>query len=85
MYMFDLVVNRSLNLLYTIFIRLGLVMFIFMLQKQPPEVFCKKSVLKNFANFTGKDMCWNLFLIKTETETQMFSLEYCIIFKNTFF
>ena len=24
------------------------------LQKQPPEVFFKKVVLKNFANFTGK-------------------------------
>ena len=32
-------------------------------QKQPPEVFCKKRVLKNFANFTGK-LCWSLFLIK---------------------
>ena len=30
-------------------------------QKQSPEVFCKKSVLKNFANFTGKHLCWNLF------------------------
>ena len=25
---------------------------IFFLQKQPPEVFCKKSVLKNFARIT---------------------------------
>ena len=24
--------------------------------KQPPEVFCKKSVLKNFANLTGKHL-----------------------------
>ena len=23
-------------------------------QKQPPELFCKKGVLKNYANFTGK-------------------------------
>ena len=23
-------------------------------QKQPPEVFCKKGVLRNFAKFTGK-------------------------------
>ena len=30
-------------------------------QKQPPEVFCKKGVLKNFANFTGKHLCWSLF------------------------
>ena len=33
-------------------------------QNQPPEVFCKKGVLKNFAIFTGKDLCWSLFLIK---------------------
>ena len=33
-------------------------------QKQPPEVFCKKAVLKDFAIFTGKHLCWILFLIK---------------------
>ena len=33
-------------------------------KKQPPEVFYKKAVLKNFAMFTGKQLCWNLFLIK---------------------
>ena len=33
-------------------------------QKQPPEVLCKKSVLKNFTKFTGKHLCWSLFLIK---------------------
>ena len=26
-------------------------------QKQPPEVFCKKAVLKKFAIFTGKRPC----------------------------
>ena len=25
-------------------------------QKQPPDVFCKKGVLKNFASFTGKHL-----------------------------
>ena len=30
------------------------------------EVFCKKSVLKNFANFTGKHLCWNLLLSKLQ-------------------
>ena len=29
-------------------------------QKQPPEVFCKKGILKYFANFTGKHLCWSL-------------------------
>ena len=30
-------------------------------QKQPPKVFCKKDVLKNFAKFTGKHLCQSLF------------------------
>ena len=30
-------------------------------QKQPPEVFCKKDVLRNFAKFTGKYLCQSLF------------------------
>ena len=34
--------------------------------KQPPEVFCKKKVFKNFANFTGKYLCGSLFLIKLQ-------------------
>ena len=25
-----------------------------------PEVSCKKGVLKNFAKFTGKHLCWSL-------------------------
>ena len=29
-------------------------------QQQPPEVFCIKNVLKNFAKFTGKHLCQNL-------------------------
>ena len=38
-----------------------------------------KTFLKNFAIFTGKHLCWSLFLIK------LFSWEYYEIFKNTFF
>ena len=34
------------------------------LQQQPPEVFYKKCVLKNFAKFTGKHLCQNLFINK---------------------
>ena len=37
-----------------------------LLQKQLPEVFYKKAVLKNFAIFTGKYLCWSLFLIKLQ-------------------
>ena len=29
-----------------------------------PEVFCKKDALRNFAKFTGKHLCQNLFFIK---------------------
>ena len=29
-----------------------------------PEAFCKKSVLRNFAKFTGKHLCQSLFFIK---------------------
>ena len=44
--------------------------FLWWSQKQPPEVFYKKVVLKkllkNFAIFIGKHLCWSLFLIKLE-------------------
>ena len=33
-------------------------------QKQPPEVFHKKTFLKNFVIFTGKHLCWGLPFIK---------------------
>ena len=68
------------------------------IQKQPPEVFCKKGVLTDFAKFTGKHLCQSLFLnkverpgglkaynfIKKETLAQVFSCEFCEISKNTF-
>ena len=33
-------------------------------QNEPPKVFYKKAVLKNFEIFTWKHLCWSLFLIK---------------------
>ena len=36
-------------------------MNLIILKKQPPEVFFKKCVLKNFVVLTGKHLCWNLF------------------------
>ena len=36
------------------------------LQKQPLEELCKKGVLRNFATFTGKNMCQSLFFNKAE-------------------
>ena len=62
-------------------------------KKQLSNVFNKKPVLKNFAIFKGKHLCWSLFLIKLQglqlylkdTPTQVFSCEYCEIFKKTYF
>ena len=45
----------------------------------------EKGVLKRF---TGKHFCWSLFLIKLQAwgpATQVFSIEICKIFKNTYF
>ena len=39
-------------------------------KKQLPEVFYEKSVFKNFAIFSGKKLCWSLFLIKLEVFQQ---------------
>ena len=70
------------------------------LENSCPEVFCRKGVLRNFAKFTGKRPCQGLFfnknadlsnsglrpvtLLKKETLAQVFSCEFCKIFKNTF-
>ena len=32
-----------------------------------PEAFCKKVVLKTFAIFTGKYLCWSLFSLRPST------------------
>ena len=52
----------------------------------------KKSVLKNFANHTGKHLCWSLFLIKLQAYNfikkrlqHLFSSEICEIFNNIYF
>ena len=44
-------------------------------QKKPPKVFYKKAVLKNFAIFTGKRLCWSLFLIKLQDSSPAFLLK----------
>ena len=59
-------------------------------RKQPPQVFYKKAVLKNFTKFTGKHLWQNLFFnkvaglrpepcnfIKKGTPAQMYSCEFC--------
>ena len=56
----------------------------------------KKAALKIFAIFTGKHLCWSLFLIKLQSfrhcnfikkdfNTEVFSRENCEIPKNTYF
>ena len=53
------------------------------LRSSHSEVFCKKTVLRNLAKFTGNHLCQSLF-IKKETLAQVFSCECCEICKNTF-
>ena len=61
------------------------------MKKQPPEVFCKKSVLRNFTKFIGKHLCQSLFFNKVAgltpeaTLAQVFSCAFYEISKNTFF
>ena len=55
----------------------------------------KQGILKNFANFTRKTLCWSLFLIKLEfcgpatllkkTPTQVFSCKISKPFKDNDF
>ena len=57
-------------------------------QKRSPDVFYKKGVLKNFAKFTRKHLCHNLFLIKVAclSLAHVFSGEFFSKnFKNSFF
>ena len=62
-----------------------------------PEVFCKKSVLINFAKFTGKHLCQSLFFnkvaslrpkacnfIKKETLPQVFLVNFAIFLRTPF-
>ena len=48
------------------------------------EVFFKKSVLNNFANFTQKNTCVGISLLKRDSSTGAF-LRICKIFKNAYF
>ena len=38
-------------------------------KKQPPQVFCKKRVLRNFANFVGKHRCFPMNFTKFLTKS----------------
>ena len=54
------------NQMYVVILTSRLVWNGLIISKQWPEVFCEKVVLKYFANFTAKDLCWILFLIKLQ-------------------
>ena len=64
-------------------------------RSSPGSCSIKKLVFKTSAKFTGKLLCWSLISIKLqtvdlplfekETPTQVFSLEFCRSFKNTFY
>ena len=51
------------------------------------QMFFTTGVLKNFAIFTGKHLCWSLFYQRYSKEipTKVFSCKFCEIFKNMFF
>ena len=48
------------------------------------QMFFKIGVLKKFAMFTGKHLCWSLFLRKLQAGLQVFSCEYYKIAKTRF-
>ena len=45
----------------------------------------KNSLLKNFAIFTGKHLCYSLFLINLQSSRPVLSCESCEVFVNTHF
>ena len=57
-------------------------------KKQPPEEFCKKRCSQKFRKIHRKTPAPESFsfnFIKKETQTQVFSCEFCKIPQNTFF
>ena len=53
-------------------------------KKQPPLVFCKKGILRNFANFTGKHLCQNLFLSKEGLWHRCFPVNFAKFLRTPF-
>ena len=65
------------------------------IQKQPPEVFYKKDVLRNFPKFTGKHLCQSLCfnkvagrrptnLLKKEILAQVFPVNFAKLLRTPF-
>ena len=62
----------------------------------PPEVFCKKDILTNFAKFTGKHLCQSLFfnkvvdlrsatLLKKRLGNRCFPVNFAKVLRTPFF
>ena len=65
----------------------GLDVLDFCSRSNSSHMFSKIDILKNSAIFTGKHLCWSIFLMKLQVwwlYSEVFSSEYCGIFKNTF-
>ena len=84
-----------LNKIYFCFAKIKFSKHTLYKQKQPPEVFYQKSVLRDFTKFTGKHLCQSLSFNKVaglssatflkKRLAQVFSCEFYEIFKNNFF
>ena len=62
-------VDFTFKMIENYLVELRLVRHSIMVQKQfrgPSQMFLKIGVLKNFTNLTGKQLCWSLFLIKSQ-------------------
>ena len=86
--------SRKLNLINMLLAEFVLsVLHLSIYRSSRPEVFCKKSVLRNITKFTGKHRFSDIFkgyrnafnFIKKESLPQVFSCKFCEISKNAFF
>ena len=64
----------------------GLMLRLSFARSSRSQIFFKIGIIKNFVNFTGKHLCWSLFLIKFKTDfnTDVFPWNF-VNFKNIFF
>ena len=80
----------SLNLIWSLFLLdqfiCVLASYLTFFRSSHSRVYCKKDILKNFAKFTGKHLWQSLpFFAGWHFQlAQVFSCEFCEIFKNTF-
>ena len=78
-----------------LFLKTNIIDSVSIFRSSRAEVFCKKGVVRNSAKLTGKQLRQSLFFNKVaglrpatslkKTLTQVFSCEFCKIYKNTIF